>query len=196
MLALVLTLGAVEQALAQGATWEFRVARTSSLVRTGGSQYARSNQNRLGFAPSVAVAQNARPVAFRVEVALVPKGFERTRPTYHWTYLEVPLLVELRPFGDSAAIQPQVHAGMAPGLAMSCSVEYQTAIGLLGTGCAGSNPLSLSWVLGFGVRLNAGAYPLLFEVRRTNSVTTVLGDYRHVVVSLGVGVGLARRRAA
>ena len=110
--------------LAQNPTWEgtVLVTRTRSLVRFDAN--SQSSGHRSGVAPAIAVSRATGFGAIRLEALVIKKGFERMQPTYHWTYLEFPILLEVRSRADSGAVHAAGHAGLAPSFALSCSISY------------------------------------------------------------------------
>lgn len=187
-------LGAADLA-AQDPGWEATMlfSRTKSSVKFDANSAA--NGDRMGFAPGVAIARPTKFGAIRMEAALVEKGFERTQPTYHWTYLEFPILAELRP-DRTKTLQAVAQAGLAPSVALKCSIKYDHVNGSYSGNCRDRDPLGLlspvttidvSWVVGLGLRVGPPRNPLLLEFRGTKSMIPVEKQTKHLVLSAGVG---------
>jgi hypothetical protein len=141
--------------------------------------------------------------AIRIEAAIDQKGFERTQPTYHWTYLELPILFELRRTSGSARVRPVAQAGLAPGVALSCSVRYFGVNGPYRGNCREPDPLGLfepasmidvGFVVGAGLRIRTGQQELLLELRSNRGMMAYENQSRHRVLSMGVGIAFSQER--
>jgi hypothetical protein len=201
----ILSLSAWECARAQDPAWEASVlvSRTKASVRFDAN--GTSNGDRMGVAPTLAVSRAARFGAVRFEASIVKKGFERTAPTWHWTYLELAVLLELRPASDSGMIQGVGHVGLAPSFALQCTVSYAGVQGPYRGDCQDRDPLGLlapasmfdlSWIAGLGARVGTGPTRLLFNVRMTKGMRSHEGTSKHLVLSAGAGLSIQLSRAA
>jgi hypothetical protein len=188
---------------AQQSPWEplVLIARTSASVHFDAQ--ASSNRDRAGLAPSIGLAGPLARGRFRIELTVVKKGFERTQPTFHWTYLELPLLLEFRSSRESASIMPVAQIGLAPSIAMACSVTYFGVNGPYRGNCRERDPLGVvtpasmtdvGLVLGAGLRIRTGRQRLLFEVRAVRGLTTVEKQSQHRVYSAALGLAFPRQR--
>ena len=177
--------------------WEPHVliARTTASVRFDPAGF--SNRDRLGITPTIGVSRFVAGHGVRVELSVVRKGFERTQPTWKWTYLELPVLLELRSTSPTASFVPVAQIGIAPSLALSCRVTYVGVNGQYSGGCRERDPLGLispasmvdlGLVFGLGLRIRSGRRQLLFELRHTRGLTTVERQSQHRVYSAGLGI--------
>jgi hypothetical protein len=199
----VLTVGASNASKAQDPTWEGAIllSRTQASVRFDAN--STSNGTRMGFAPAAAVSRSLPFGAIRFEATLVKKGFERTQPTYHWTYLEFPILLEMRPPSAPDSFEGVVQAGLAPSFAVKCIVKYNGVQGPYRGDCEDRDPFGLlapvsrfdlSWILGLGLRAGTGPTRFLIEIRATKGMTTVEGSSKHTVMAAGAGLSFALGR--
>ena len=181
---------------AQVPAWEpfVGIARTYASVRF--DPHLSSNGDRVGIAPTVGFTRRMPLGAVRIELTVVRKGFERSEPTYHWTYLELPLLLEFRSSNARAAVLPIAQIGLAPSVALRCRVSYLGVNGPYSGGCRDHDPLGLvspasmtdlGLVFGAGMRIRTGRQRLLLEVRATRGLTTVEKQSQHRVYSASLG---------
>ena len=186
-------------AAAQSSTWDplLLIARTWASVRFDAQ--GSSNGDRVSFAPAFGITRRV----IRIEVAFVQKGFERTQPTYHWTYLELPLLLEFRSASASAVVLPVAQIGIAPSIALRCNVKYVGVNGPYSGNCGERDPLGiitpasmtdLGLVLGTGLRIRTGRQQVLLEFRAVRGLTTVERQSQHRVYSAGLGVAFPSTR--
>ncbi len=186
------------------ATWEpfLLVSRTSSYVAYDARSF--SNGNLGAYAATIGLRRARALPGLRIEVSIVRKGFINTQPTFRWTYLEVPIVLEFEGSKPTAFIRPVAQIGVAPSIALSCTVYYQTGRDSYYRGsCDGRDPLGavttrspvdLGLVLGAGLHVRAGARRILLEVRYTRGWVPVAGTAKQRVLSAGVGVTFPRVR--
>jgi hypothetical protein len=187
----------------QSPAWEplLLIARTKASVRfdPNGS----SNGDRSGIAPAIGIVRHFGRGAIRIELTVVQKGFERTQPTWHWTYLELPVLLEFRSASERAAVQPVAQIGLAPSVALRCTVRYVGVNGPYSGDCRDRDPLGLlaspsmtdlGLVLGAGLRIRTGRQRLLLELRANRGLTTVERQSQHRVYSAGLGFAFPAAR--
>ena len=188
---------------AQSSAWEplALVARTTASVRF--DPQGSSNRDRVSIAPTVGAMRRLSRGMVRIELSLVQKGFERTQPTYRFTYLELPLLLEFRGSSERQAVLPVVQLGLAPSVALRCSVTYTGVNGPYRGNCRETDPLGfitpasmtdLGLVIGAGLRIRAGRQRVLLEVRATRGLTSYENQSRHRVFSAGVGLAFPQER--
>jgi hypothetical protein len=188
---------------AQSSAWEplALVARTTATVRF--DPQGSSNRDRVSIAPTVGAMRRLSRGMVRIELSLVQKGFERTQPTYRFTYLELPLLLEFRGSSERQAVLPVVQLGLAPSVALRCSVTYTGVNGPYRGNCRETDPLGfitpasmtdLGLVIGAGLRIHAGRQRVLLEVRATRGLTSYENQSRHRVFSAGVGLAFPQER--
>ena len=196
----------IGSALGQGssATWEpfALVFRTSSYVAYDARSF--SNGNLGAYAPTIGLRRTRPLPGLRIEVSIVHKGFVNTQPTFRWTYLEVPIVLEFEGATPAAFLRPVLHVGLAPSVALSCSLAYQTSrehwyrgscygrdpVGAVTT----HSPVDLGLVLGAGMHVRAGERRILLEVRYTRGWVNVAGTARQRVLSVGLGMTFPRAR--
>jgi len=193
-------LAAPSVACAQGAKSELvlLVERTSASVRF--DPVSSSNQARQAHAAAVGVAFAGHGrLGARVELSVVQKGFNRTEPTAHWTYVELPVLGEARFRIPTARLQPIILAGVAPAVALTCSVAYDGVAGAYHGSCFAKDPLELvhpasHWdigaTIGTGLRVRLGSGWLLVEGRHTRGLHHVERTTTHRVWMAGLGAAV------
>lgn len=198
--ALIGVLSASHTARAQAASteWSASILRTKSSVVF--SPRGSSNGTRRSLAPFIGMSHAfSGRLATRVEGGVVQKGFERTEPTAHWSYLEVPLLLEARFLDTRSRLRPTLQLGLAPSVALTCTVSYVGINGAYKGSCYESDPLDIvepasHWdvgaVLGGGVRVRLPSATLIIEGRYTRGLRHVERGSTHRVWSLGAGVAL------
>lgn len=185
-------------------------ARAQALELGAWGGYARSNESTTGFsicnvngcAPSGSQHGFGRtaPVAgmmlrregtawlaFRAEIALAGKGWgpgdEQHRTRVHSTYLELPLLAEVRVVKIGPA-RLQLSGGLAPAVLLSCRASVNP---LRTRGCRERDPntgelhpprpsYDLGWVVAPGIRLPVSRGTLLLEIRHTRGLLDLEPD--------------------
>ncbi len=190
-------LGVSTTARAQSTSTEWSAAIFRTKASVVFSPLGSSNGTRGSLAPFIGVSHTAGGrLATRVEAGVVQKGFERTEPTAHWSYLEVPLLLEARFLDTHAPLRPTLQVGLAPSLALSCTVSYVGINGAYKGSCYESDPLHVvepasHWdvgaVLGGGIRVRLPSAALVVDGRYTRGLHHVERGSTHRVWSLGVG---------
>lgn len=161
-------------------------------------QYGTSNQPRttIGGGLSLAIPLRTR-LSLQAEALLVGKGFSRTEPTYHLTYLELPVLV--RYVLGRAVVRPYVSAGIAPALTIGCKVQYVTVSGFYRDDCSDTSPIGrthpvarvdLGAVFAGGVRGRVERFDVDAEVRSTRGLLDVEPEKRGLALNRAYGIHL------
>ena len=186
------------------AGWEASVLVAKTRTSARFDALTSANRPRMGYAPAVALTHSSERGALRIEAMLVRKGFERTQPTWHWTYLEFPVLYEFRPGDDNGRFQPAFHGGFSAGVALKCTVSYSGVNGPYRGDCRDRDPLGLvggsmspfelNWIAGMGMRVRAGSNHVVFEVRATKGITPVEQSTKHFVLSAAAGIAFPLSR--
>lgn len=161
-----------------------RAGVTSSSVvwETPGPISSRSNRSRRGLAAGVFARWRLTPgFSVQPELLVVQKGFERTQPTHHFTYLELPLLARAD-FGGRR-LRGFVLGGPAVAYELACQVSFVWyGFGPYSGDCDAPSPAGLTtatyaWdasaVLGGGVTLRVGAGRLIADARYTHGIRDV-----------------------
>jgi hypothetical protein len=161
-----------------------RAGRTWSSVTwdVPGPNDSHSNRSRRAVAAGAfARLRLWRGVSLQPELLLVEKGFERTAPTLHPTYLEVPLLLRVDTRG--ARLRGFLVAGPAAAYELRCRVSYATTSGPVSRDCDESvaqaalltttRALDLGVVVGGGASLRAGRGRVVLDLRHTRGVRDI-----------------------
>jgi hypothetical protein len=126
-------------------------------------------------------------LAVRAEMALAGKGYgpgdERSRARVHSSYLEFPVLAEVRLLGVGPA-RLQLSGGLAPAVLLSCSSSGNSFIT---GGCRDREPgtgelhaprrsYDVGWVIAPGIRLPVSRGTLLLEIRHTRGLLDLQPD--------------------
>jgi hypothetical protein len=187
--------------------------------------YARSNESTTGFslcnsngcepsgrqhgfertAPAAGMMlrrESTAWLAFRAEIALAGKGWgpgdEHHRNRVHSTYLELPLLAEVRVV-KIGPTRLQLSGGLAPAVLLSC----RASVNLLRTrGCRERDPITdefrpprpsydLGWVIAPGIRLPVSRGSLFLEYRHTRGLLDLEPDEQGHTVNESSAVILA-----
>lgn len=196
----------VEAGVRAGASW------SSVTWEVPGPQSSSANRSRRGLAAGVFARWPLRgALSAQPELLVVQKGFERTEPTLHFTYLELPLL--LRADVGTGALGAFALAGPAVALELRCRVSYVAwRYGPYAGDCDAPGPLSTvratttrAWdvggVLGVGATLRVRAVRLVVDARYTHGLADVQPGpgqeatlNRSAAVTGGVAVPIPRRR--
>jgi hypothetical protein len=104
---------------AQRASAGFLVGRSWSSMRFGSN--ASSNGDRVGLSigPHARLRLH-RALSLGAELIVTRKGFERTQPTVHATYVELPLLAIVEVTSPDPALQPYVGLGVSGAVMLGC----------------------------------------------------------------------------
>ena len=171
-------------ALAQRVSLQGSMGRSSSDMNWNSSngESASANQTRAAFYAAVGVrGRIARRFSLAADVQVAPKGFNRTTPTMHSTFLEVPLLLLWEGSGAAAPTQWYLGAGLAPGRRLHCRRFFSGTAGPHEDDCgmASYGPLDLApfrrWDVSqewrVGVRRAVGQGRMVASVRLSSSLT-------------------------
>jgi hypothetical protein len=140
-----------------------------------------SSQNRRTVAGGVFVRHTLwRGLSAQPELLLVGKGFNRTEPMVHATYLEAPLLLRADYHADELRLF--VEAGAALAYELRCRVSYMTLAGPFEGDCNTPGPVALSTatrrvdlgrIFGAGLALRAGPGSIVLDMRHTRGLRDI-----------------------
>lgn len=138
-------------------------------------------------------------LAARAEVALAGKGFgpgdARNETRVHSSYLEFPLLAEVRVL-KIGPTRLQLSGGLAPAVLLSCRASGSI---LRTDGCRDRDPTTgevlasrrfydVGWVVAPGIRLPVSRGTLLLEIRRTRGLLDLEPDEQGRTVNQSTAV--------
>lgn len=186
-----------------------RTGVTSSTVvwDTPGPQSSQANRSRRALTIGAFMRYRlASAFSLQPELLLVQKGFERTQPTHHFTYLELPLLARAD-FGGRG-LGGFLLGGAAVAYELACRVSYVSVTGAYRGDCDAPNGAvrttrTRDWdvgaVLGGGVIYPVGAGRVTLDARYTQGLRDigvgVPGERmlnRSVALTAGYAVRLSR----
>lgn len=168
-----------------------------------GPTKATSNGNRSGIAPSIYVWKDVLPwVGIQTELAITPRGFVGTQPSYSLTYVEAIGSIDIRPFPEAEYV-PYIRVGLGPAWITDCFVQSrETVIGPVEGQCEqvqtpwqndyGVARRDVTILAGLGVERGVEQYRLRAEARLGRGILKVYNsgifDYNYfatVQFSLG-----------
>ena len=171
-------------AMAQRLSVHGTIGRASSDMNweAGNGEVSSANQTRESVYAAVGVRRRvARWFSLATDVQLVGKGYDRTAPTLHATFIEVPLLLLWEGSGPARRTQPYLGGGLAPGVRLRCRRFFIGNIGPHEDGCGAARYSALAlepyrrWDVSqewrAGVRRALGAGRLVAGLRASASLT-------------------------